>query len=85
MTIYIKYSSSRVIINARCKISYNYKIPSLRSYINRTTIICSSHNLFDEELKATENITVNNHFKKEMVQKLCKKRLKNLQEFFYSF
>ena len=49
---------------------YNYKIVSLRSYINRAIIICSCEKLLEEELKTIENIAISNGFKKEIVQEI---------------
>ena len=46
--------------------------------INRAIIICFNRKLLEEELKTIENIAVNNGFKKEIVQKFPRKRLKIL-------
>ena len=67
-TVYRKIGSSREIINARCKIPYNYKIASLRSYINRALIVCSNQKLIDEEIKTIEEIAINNGYSKKLVQ-----------------
>ena len=67
------------MINFRCRIPYSYKIAGLRSYINRVLIIiCSNQKLTNEELKIIEEITRNNGYNKEIVQKINKKRIKTL-------
>ena len=75
-TVYRKPSSSTEIINARCKIPYNYKIASLRSYINRALTVCSNQKLINEEIKTIEEIAINNGYSKKLVQKIYKNRKK---------
>ena len=57
-------------MNAKSKISYNYDIASLRSYINRAITICFIQKLLEGELETIGSTAIKNDFKKEIVQKL---------------
>ena len=49
---------------------YNYKISSLRPFINWFISIRFSQKLPEEDIKAVQSIPVRNAFNKEIVQKL---------------
>ena len=55
--------SNREIVNGRCKMHYDYKNASRRTY--RVVIICSSLRELEEEMNSLQKIAISNCFKKK--------------------